>query len=106
MNLKEHIENLTKITGVPPEDIYKCGFNNHMEYDESGLLIYNTKNEINGKYLNLMFVSGMGEELWARILDLKDLLHCDGIYCVTKRPKGIERKYGFKPMGTLMKWEG
>lgn len=105
-SLQEHLDTLVKITGCTQQEILECGLKNNMEINDNGLLIWNTKEEMKGKYLNLMFVSGFGKELWKRINKIKDKEGCVGMFCVTKRPKGIAKKYGFRSLGTLMVREG
>lgn len=85
------------------EELKSLLSSNPVYYGEEGLIVYNFEDGVKGRMMNLFVVAGDdGKGLWKMINKLAKENSCSGLYCVTQRPDALERKYGFKPVGTLM----
>ena len=104
-SIKEHIDSLSKHTNETKEDIIHCLFENEKELTNDSLLCWSIHEEVEGFVMYVLFASGDGLKLIERIKEIARDNQCVRIYCVTQRPKGMEKKFGFKPVGTLMKME-
>ena len=103
--LKDHVKALAKYSHESENEVVLGLLSNHVWRSEESLLCWSISEEALGKAMYVLFCSGDGKELYPMILKIAKQNNCTRIYCVTQRPRGIERKYGFRPVGTLMVME-
>jgi hypothetical protein len=102
MKIADHARILTKFCDDSVEEIIKCIMLNYLVLDGDSLLSYSIKDQSNGRAMTVLFVSGKGEKINQWINEEAKRQGCKYIYCVTRRPKSVGHKYGFKSVGTLM----
>ena len=105
MTLEEHIDRLAKYCSDDKEEIRKCIQDNFHWEDTNNFLCWSFREQSNGLCLYVLFASGEGKRLQEVIQAIAKGNDCKKIYFITQRPKAFERKYGFKPLGTLMEME-
>lgn len=106
MTLDEHIKRLAKHSVDSPEEIKTCIEKNSILQNEDSLMsfCYNY-DDVHGKTMMVMFASGDGKTIWDWIHYAARNGDCSKVYCITQRPKALERKWHFKPIGTVMELE-
>ena len=104
--LNEHLRLLAKHGADSEEEIREGLFANPCKSWNNNLLSWNFGEQPRGKVMTVLFASGNGNELINEIKKISKENNCVKIYCVSQRPKGMERKFGFKPVGTLMEMGG
>lgn len=103
--MEEHIDKLAKYSADSKSDIRKCILDNFHWIDEDSFLCWSFQEQSNGLCLYVLFASGDGSKLLKNIKLIAKNSGCKKIYFITQRPKAFERKYKFKPIGTLMEME-
>jgi len=101
----KYIDDLLKHTNSTLDEIKDCLLLNDTIVNDNFLLCYNIREESCGRVMYVLFAAGDGKKAYSRFMSIAKRKKCNRIYCVTNRPKGMERKYGFKPIGTLMEIE-
>jgi len=105
VTLEQHVDRLAKYCSDSKSDIRKCILDNFHWIDEDSFLCWSFREQSNGLCLYVLFASGNGEKLLKAIKKIANSNRCAKIYFITQRPKAFERKYKFKPLGTLMEME-
>ena len=105
LTLDDHLKGLVKHTSNTREEILLAIETNYHELTENFLIVWSISEEADGKVMYVLFGSGDGLKAMERLKEIAKKGNCKRIYCVTQRPRGMEKKLGFKPVGVLMMQE-
>ena len=101
--IDKHIAKLAKYGIETPEDIKQYISTHPFVGDDESIMSYTINEE--KKTMYIAYASGNGETIWKWIHEAAKAHGCKEVFCLSKRGKALERKWGFKPVSALLKLE-
>ena len=102
LTLNDHLNRLVKHTSNSRDEILLAMKTNYHELTDDFLIVWSLSQEADGQVMYVLFGSGDGLKSMKRLKEIARDNGCKRMYCVTQRPRGMEKKLGFKPVGVLM----
>nr|DAQ62583.1 MAG TPA: hypothetical protein [Caudoviricetes sp.] len=104
--LVQHVDALAQHSTDSKDVILQAILGSPFIIDEDSLLCYYVEKYPWANYLTILYESGNGTKIWEWVKKISRENKCEKIYCITQRPKGVCRKYGFRQSGVLCEREG